>query len=139
MSCSPELLGSRFRLNTPTRAHRILVVDDEPLVCDSIKRILAMDQHEVVTTTSATEALATVQAGKFDVIVLDYEMPEMKGDKLAAAIKALVPQQQIVMITAHSETLRLKGDFPLAVNLVISKPFELQELREAIHQAGTEA
>jgi CheY-like chemotaxis protein len=126
-------------VNTPTRAHRILVVDDEPLVCDSIKRILALDQHEVVTTTSAAEALATVQAGKFDVIVLDYEMPDMKGDKLAAAIKGLVPDQQIVMITAHSESLRLKGDFPLAVNLVISKPFELQELREAIRQTGTKS
>ena len=126
-------------MNTTTGAQRILVVDDEPLVCDSLKQILALDQHEVVTATTAAEALAILQAGKFDVILLDYEMPDMKGDKLAAAIKALVPQQPIIIITAHSESLRLKGDFPLAVNLVISKPFEIQELREAVRQAGTKA
>jgi CheY-like chemotaxis protein len=126
-------------VNTTTKALRILVVDDEPLVCDSLKQILALDQHEVVTATSAAEALATLQAGKFDVILLDYEMPDMKGDKLAAKIKVLIPQQPIIMITAYSESLRLKGDFPLAVDLVISKPFQLQELREAVRQAGAKA
>ena len=83
-------------------ARRILVVDDESLVSDSIRRILALDQHAVETVTSAQDALVAFQPGKFDLIIIDYEMPDTKGDKLAAAIKALAPQQPILMITAYA-------------------------------------
>lgn len=115
-------------------ARRILVVDDEAVICDSITRILRLDHYEVETTIKAEEALARFQTGKFDLVIIDYQMPVMKGDKLAAAIKALAPQLPIIMITAYGESLRLAGDFPLAVDLVISKPFEIQELRAAVRQ-----
>jgi CheY-like chemotaxis protein len=118
-------------------ARRILVVDDEPLVCDSIRRILAMDQHEVETVTNSEAALAAFQPGKFDLIVIDYEMPGTKGDKLAAAIKTIASKQPILMITAYAETLRLAGSFPLSVDRVISKPFDIQDFREAVRHLTT--
>jgi CheY-like chemotaxis protein len=118
-------------------ARRILVVDDEPLVCDSIRRILATDQHEVETVANSEAALAAFQTGKFDLIVIDYEMPGTKGDKLAAAIKKLAPQQPILLITAYAETLRLAGSFPLSVDRVISKPFDVQDFRAAVGQLTT--
>ncbi len=116
-------------------ARRILVVDDDALVCDSIRRVLELDQHDVRTTTSPHDAVAELQTGKFDLIILDYEMPGMKGDQIAASVKALAPQQPIIMITGFAETLRLAGHFPLAVDMVIHKPFEMQELREAVQKA----
>lgn len=115
-------------------ARRVLVVDDEPLVCDSIRRILALDQHEVETATSAEEALAKFQPGKFDLVILDYEMPDMKGDKLAANLKQIDARQPIMMITAYAESLRLAGTFPLSVDRVISKPFETQDFRQVVAQ-----
>jgi len=114
------------------KARRILVVDDEALVCDSIRRILALDQHFVEVAGTAQDALAAFQPGKFDLVILDYEMPSIKGDKLAAAIKAQDPHQPVMMITAFAETLRLAGTFPLAVDLVLNKPFDLQEFRDAV-------
>jgi two-component system sensor histidine kinase ChiS len=114
---------------------RILVVDDEALVCEAIRQALAIDHHEVVTASSGEEALAAFQKDKFDLVVIDYLMPGMRGDKLAAALKELAPQQPIIMLTAHGEMLRFAGDFPLAVDLVMSKPFDLQELRKAVQQA----
>jgi CheY-like chemotaxis protein len=113
-------------------ARRILVVDDESLVCDSIRRILALDQHSVEIAASAQDALAAFQPGKFDLVILDYEMPSIKGDKLAAAIKAQDPHQPVMMITAYAETLRLAGTFPLAVDLVMNKPFDLHEFRDTV-------
>ena len=125
----------RIRMATPANiARRILVVDDEPLICESITRILDLDKHVVETAGSAQEALALFQAGKFDVIIIDYDMPVMKGDKLASAIKALAPQQPIIMVTAHGESLRLAGTYPLAVERVISKPFDLQEFRDIVQE-----
>ena len=113
---------------------RVLVVDDEPAVCDSITRILALDEHEVEIATNAQDALRIFKPGKFDLIIIDYQMPVMKGDKLAAAIKAQSPKQPVILITAYGEALRLSGDFPLAVDLVISKPFGVPEFRGAIRQ-----
>ena len=118
---------------------RILVVDDEALVCDSIRWILALDQHQVETAGSGQEALAAFKPGKFDLIIIDYQMPDMKGDKVAAEIKALAPRQSILMVTAYGETLRLTGDFPLPVDRVIAKPFALEEFREAVRQLVAKA
>jgi DNA-binding response OmpR family regulator len=123
------------RMTTPESAvRRILIVDDEPLICDSIMRILALDQHEVETATSGHAALAAFQAGKFDLVIIDYEMPGMKGDKLAGAIRTAAPQQRIIMMTAYGESLRMAGDFPLPVDQVMGKPFDAQQLREAVRQ-----
>jgi len=111
---------------------RVLVVDDDSLVCESIRRILELDQHQVEIATNSHDALAAAQRGKFDLIILDYEMPGSKGDALAASIKAKAPQQLIIMITGHTEALRLAGNYPLAVDRVITKPFDMQELRDAV-------
>ena len=125
----------RVQMATSTgMARRILVVDDETLVCDTIRRVLSFDHHEVKTATGSQDALAAYEPGKFDLVITDYEMPGMKGDKLAAAIKALAPRQPIIMLTAHTESLHQAGDAPSSVDLVMGKPFRLQELRDAVRQ-----
>ena len=111
---------------------RILVVDDESFVCDSISKILTSEGHQVVMAFSAEEAMTAFHDGEFDIVITDYEMPVMKGDKLAAAMKALKPAQRIILITAYAESLRLKGNFPLGVDLGMPKPVGLQEMREAV-------
>ncbi len=120
-------------------AVRVLVVDDEPIVSDSISRVLALDHYEVETVASGQDALDALQRSRFDVVIVDYEMPGMKGDKLAAAIKAVDPQQRIIMITAYGEALRYAGNFPLPVDLVLPKPFGSQEFREAVRQLAAKA
>jgi CheY-like chemotaxis protein len=111
---------------------RILVVDDEPLVCDAVKMMLDFDGHVVETAGGAKEALAMLEKGKFDLVITDFEMPDMKGDALAAVIKARDPKQPIVMITAYAEMLRASGNPLAGIDFIISKPFLLENLREAI-------
>src|ERR1043166_7078839 len=117
---------------TPLSQRRILVVDDEPFVCDAVKMMLTFDGHIVETASNGKEALAMFEAGKFDVVITDFAMPTMKGDELAAAIKARAPRQAIVMITAYAEMLQASGNPLNGVDCVISKPFLLENLREAI-------
>jgi CheY-like chemotaxis protein len=115
-----------------TPAQRILVVDDDPLVCDSIGRMLALDGHHVETAISGEQALALFEIGKFDLILTDYGMPVMKSDKLAPAIKALAPNQPLGMFTGYAEAMQPSGQPMPGVDLVISKPFGLDELRQAV-------
>src|SRR5215472_637514 len=111
---------------------RILVVDDEPFVCDAVKMMLAFDGHVVETAGSGKEALELFDQAKFDLVFTDYVMPDMKGDELAAAIKARKPRQPVVLITAYAEHLRFSGNPLAGIDFVISKPFLLENLRAVI-------
>jgi len=111
---------------------RILVVDDEPFVCDAVKMMLTFDGHIVETASNGKDALAIFEKGKFDLVITDFAMPSMKGDELAVAIKARSPKQPVVMITAYAEMLQSSGNTLPGVDFVISKPFLLENLREAI-------
>lgn len=123
----------------PFPQRRILVVDDEPLVCDAVKMMLNFDGHMVETAGNGKDALALFEEGKFDLVITDFEMPAMKGDELAAAIKARAPAQPVVMITAYAEMLHSSGNPLSGVDFVISKPFLLENLREAIARATRSA
>ena len=116
---------------------KILVVDDEPLVCDAVKMLLEFDGHEVVTAGNGKEALALFGQEKFDVVITDYTMPGMKGDELALALKACVPGQPVVMLTAHAEMLKTEAVPLTGVDQLVSKPFQLADLRAAIQKATT--
>ena len=111
---------------------RILVVDDEPAVCDAIKMMLKFDGHEVQTANGSKDALSLLEKGKFDLITVDYALPGMKGDELAAIIKQRLPHQPIIMITAYAEMLKSSGNPLPGVDFIISKPFLLKDLREAV-------
>ena len=118
---------------------KILVVDDEPFVCDAVKMMLNFDGHVVDTAASAKDALALFGPGKYDLVITDYAMPQMKGDELAVQLKARAPGQPVVLITAYAEMLKA-SDSPLAgVDSVISKPFLLDDLRSAIAKATSKA
>ena len=111
-------------------------MDDEPFVCDAVKMMLNFDGHVVETANSAQDALAMFDQGKFDLVITDFAMPNMKGDELAAAIKARAPKQPIVMITAYAEMLQASGNPLPGVDFVISKPFLLEDLRQAISKVA---
>jgi len=96
--------------------------------------MLAFDGHIVETAGNGKEALAAFTREKFDLVITDYAMPNMKGDELAVAIKAQSPGQPVVLITAYAEMLKT-DDAPLeAIDYIVSKPFLLENLREAIEK-----
>ena len=111
---------------------RILVVDDEPLVRDAAKMILQHDGHVVKTAGSAKDALTLLEKGKFDLVITDYKMPRMTGDKLALAIKALDPAQPVIMMTAYAEMLKSAGHSLEGIDYMLSKPFLMTDLRTAV-------
>ena len=111
---------------------RVLVVDDDPLVADSIRRMLLFQGFQVETALSADDAMALFSQNRFDLTLLDYEMPGMKGDQLATAIKQLMPDQPVVMFTGYGEAVQSADTRPTAVDAVLGKPFDLQELRQTL-------
>src|SRR5690349_17749673 len=90
----------------PEGKRRILVVDDEPMVCETVKMLLQFQGHVVKDAGSGEEALAVFQPGKFDLVITDFFMPNMTGGDLAVAIKTRSPCQPIVLLTAYAERFR---------------------------------
>ena len=111
---------------------RILVVDDEPLVCAAICMVLACAGHRAESAYNGEEALAKFQAGSFDVVLTDFTMPGMPGDQLAREIKARDPAKPIIMITGFPPAKK-----PSAIASVILKPFNLQDLQKALEDVAT--
>jgi len=109
---------------TKTPAQRILVVDDEPVVCECVRMMLAYDGHTVEIAGGGDEALAKYHPDKFDLVITDYSMDGMKGDQLAQAIKRLSPTKPIILLTAFPPDQR-----PAEIDLVIIKPFYFDTLR----------
>jgi CheY-like chemotaxis protein len=120
------------KLTSGKEAWQILVVDDEPAVCETIKMVLEHDGHKVQTANSGREALVLLEQGRFDLVTTDFSMSGMKGDMLAAAIKERLPNQPVLMISANGVIAKSSGNPLPGVDLVISKPFLLEDLRKAI-------
>jgi CheY-like chemotaxis protein len=108
---------------------RILLADDQQLVRDAIALLLSLDEHTVVEVADGVEAIALFKPGHFDLVITDFEMPNMKGDELARRIKDVWPAQPILMISAYAELLR-RPDSP--VDALLEKPFHLKDLRRVI-------
>jgi CheY-like chemotaxis protein len=117
----------------PSRPLRVLVVDDEPVPLEVATELLRSDGHVAETATSGQEALRKFQTGWFDVVLIDWAMPEMNGVELAFNIKRFAPRKPvIIMLTGFGEVSRAPGDAPPDVDLVIGKPITLTAIREAL-------
>jgi DNA-binding response OmpR family regulator len=115
------------RVQKPSRALRILVVDDDPLLRTFIAAGLSFDGHDVETANDCRSALKLYEARPFQVVVADLFMPGMNGRDLACAIKQLSSSPPLICMTGASEEME---NFPF--DLIIRKPFAHSVLREAI-------
>jgi signal transduction histidine kinase/DNA-binding response OmpR family regulator len=116
---------------------RILVIDDDPLVLNSIRDTLLADDHDVVTANGGkegieafTQALAT--GDSFSLVITDLGMPYIDGSKVASAIKSESPSTPVILFTGWGQRLVEAGDTPKHVDRVLSKPPKLRDLREAL-------
>jgi CheY-like chemotaxis protein len=114
---------------TKTLGKRVLLVDDDPSARQSIKLLLSIDRHAVTEAENGPAALQIFANQPFDLVILDYAMPQMQGGELTALIKQVKPRQPILMITAYVEKL-VVSDAP--VDAILGKPFGIDDLRQAI-------
>jgi CheY-like chemotaxis protein len=112
-----------------TPPQRILIVDDEPTIRETLKLLLRFDGHSVTEAANGREACLAFTPGDFDLVITDHTMPEMNGDELARTIKCLVPSQPMLMLTAHAGKV-CSADNP--VDAVLEKPFTLSALRQML-------
>ncbi|HOP71905.1 MAG TPA: response regulator [Thermoclostridium caenicola] len=116
---------------------RILVVDDENIVLDSIRYIVEkhFDQVEVETARSGREAIEKAETVKPDLIFMDIRMPGINGIDAIREIKAVYPQVQIVILSACEQFEFAKEAVNLGVVEYLLKPVNRMKIVEIIQQA----
>jgi CheY-like chemotaxis protein len=108
---------------------RILVVDDEAMVLESIRMTLASCGFQVATAGSGREALAKLSSANYELVVTDRKMPGMTGEQLAVDIKAQWPRIPVIMLTGFPP-----DNTPEAVDAILQKPFSTPDLRGLIER-----
>jgi len=112
------------------RRGRILVIDDEPAIGNSLRLLLEKD-HDVFVLTRARDALACITGGeRYDVILCDLMMPEMSGIALHAAISATAPEllPRMVFVTGGAFTREAQDFVTRCERPPIQKPFDAREI-----------
>ena len=116
------------------RTARLLVVDDEPQIGNTL-RLLLMPECDVSPTTSARAALARIEAGeRFDVIFCDLMMPEMSGMDFHASLLDMDVEQagRVVFMTGGVYTASSREFLEKMPDRCIEKPFDMAQLRAMI-------
>jgi CheY-like chemotaxis protein len=107
------------------RGKRVLIVEDEEPLRACLRMILELEGYQITEAGNGAEALNLFNIGEFDLVITDFEMPVMQGNKLAVGIKLLAPSLPILMITG-SESARRDAWNP--VDALLNKPFAVSEL-----------
>ncbi|MEE8350552.1 MAG: response regulator [Acidobacteriota bacterium] len=106
---------------------RLLIVDDEPGLVQTLVDILTLHDHQVEGADSGSEALEKLKASQkdgrpFDCVFTDVRMPSMNGIELHQAIKALQPELPVVLMTAYAHDSLIKEGLREGILAVLDKP-----------------
>jgi len=131
----PENTAAASEPSQPLRGLRILAVEDEPNIREILGIYLSEDGHTVELAAEGAEALTKFEKGRFDLLLTDYSMPNMSGDRLAAAVRASDPKIRIALLTGFGSQMPQGAPLRLEVDAIIAKPFTFESLRQGIAEA----
>ena len=120
---------------------RILLTEDDESVRAFVSRALQLDGHQVETACDGLEALErlTESNGTYDLLVSDVKMPLMDGIALAHQAAAQWPGLPILLMTGFADQRERAEDLSQVIRDVLTKPFTLQQIREAVSDAASDA
>jgi DNA-binding NtrC family response regulator len=114
---------------------RVLIVDDEGRLRDVLTRAISSWGFQVTGARSAEEALRLMQASKFDVSILDLNLPGMGGIELFEKFRQIYPDHQVIVLTGFGNLESAKASIRLDVVDFLEKPCPLGELEKSLHRA----
>ena len=114
---------------------KILIVDDDPTLCKSLKVFLRDKYSDIVTAFSGREAIELLTSDTFDLILLDVLMPDMNGYQVIDYIDKKGLKTSVILITAYAPTELEKETPPKGVYDFMIKPFDLEQLVTTVQSA----
>jgi signal transduction histidine kinase/ActR/RegA family two-component response regulator len=122
-----------------TPALRLLLIDDDPLILQSLRDALEFEGHQVSCAHGGQAGIDLFRAAcdrnePFSAVITDLGMPNMDGRQVAAAIRGIQRTAKIIMLTGWGQLMADGSDMPAHVDRILSKPPNMWELRDALAQ-----
>ena len=114
---------------------KVLVVDDDPVVGNSFTRVLSDKGYVVITAANGDEALAKMQAEKYDVVFTDLRMPGMTGVEVAENVRARHPWTPVVIVTGYGSRTSEERARAAGVSAFLHKPLSPEMIEDSAAQA----
>ena len=125
LGCTPRVQ----RLSTMVAmSGRVLVVDDDRAIRESLARALELDGYEVVLASDGAAALATIRGSRPDMAIVDVMMPNIDGLTLCRVLRSEHDRLPVLMLTARTETHDRVAGLDAGADDYLPKPFDLAEL-----------
>ena len=121
--------------NLESTTINLLIVDDEPAICEVIKQYFSGNGFYCITSNNVQNALLLLAEGTFDLILSDIRMPFYDGTYLLKEVQKKYPDTAVVMMTGVDDTMQAVRCLKLGAYDYIPKPFDLEELNVAVHRA----
>lgn len=115
---------------------RILVIDDEPVICEGCRECLADRGHSVDTRMTGREGLEAILRGNFEVILLDIKLPDLDGMEILLTLKKEKPGETIIVMTGYSTVKSAVDAMKLGAVDYLAKPFSDDELLLSVERAA---
>jgi DNA-binding response OmpR family regulator len=113
---------------------KILVIDDEPVVLNSCRKVLEEDGFDVYLVPSADEALKAMKKEGFDLLLVDVKMPKHDGIYLMQKVKEKWSNVPIIVMSGYPTPDTITDGAKMGADAFIAKPFTPDELLETIRQ-----
>ena len=114
---------------------RLLIIDDEPLILDSLRLVFGAPEYELITARTASEGLNRYSASEPDVVLLDVRLPDMSGLDAFRQLHDLNPKTPIILITGHGSAATAIEAMRLGAYEYVVKPFHADAIVELIDGA----
>jgi DNA-binding NtrC family response regulator len=124
-------------MRTQSAPLRVLVVDDEPLICWSLAETLG-DSGDIVTEAgSGPEAMRALSEAKepIDVVLLDYELPDVHNLSLLSTVRRLSPASRVILMSAYATPEIAKEALAQGAARVVNKPIDMHDVPALVHEA----
>ena len=115
--------------------HKVLVVDDDPVVGKSFVRVLSQKGYVVITAQNAQEAQKKMQEAEYDVVFTDIRMPGMDGLEFAESVKAKRPWTPVVIVTGYGTTANEARAKAAGVSAFLHKPLSPEMIEGGVTTA----
>lgn len=114
---------------------RILIVDDDPDVCEYLQKFLQRDGYDVNAITDPTQVLDELRENPYQIIILDLKMPGISGEELLREIRAIDSDICIIIYTGYPTVDSAVETMKHQVFDYIKKPFNIEDFRAIIRKA----
>ncbi|MBI5474309.1 MAG: response regulator [Ignavibacteriae bacterium] len=140
----PEYIACLNRSDIPRAAlyarnmlakHTVLVIDDEPIVCHSVRKILSKQSCAVEEAFDVDVAMRKMKLNKYDMVILDLKMPKRSGIEVLRSIRELYPDLPVVMVSGYASIENAIEATRLGAVNFIPKPFTPDELAKVSVEA----